>query len=175
MNFIIENFKNCKKDIGDSNKVLILDRDNTINFDSGYTYKLGDLKLIESAVHLLRIASQKNVCCLIVTNQSIIARKIATLEEVLKFNRKMVELLEAKGCQIEAVYICPHSPNDFCNCRKPRPAMFKHILESHPGMNYGIVGDKKSDLEAGREIGATEFLVLGHQGYSEVEDWINQN
>ncbi|MCA9522881.1 MAG: HAD family hydrolase [Myxococcales bacterium] len=95
------------------------------------------------------------------TNQRGIALRRMTNEAVVEIHRRMRAALEKAGAPIEAVFICPHGIEDQCECRKPKPGM---LLEARS--RYGVdltrsivIGDRESDLEAGRAVGAAVYQV----------------
>ncbi len=105
---------------------------------------------------------------IVVTNQSGVARGYfddATLQQI---NRKMESLLAEGGVRLDGIFVCPHHPDDGCSCRKPEPGL---VLEAaarfgfDPAGTY-VIGDKASDLELGRRIGAFTILVTTGYGTS---------
>jgi D-glycero-D-manno-heptose 1,7-bisphosphate phosphatase len=97
----------------------------------------------------------------LITNQSGIARgffSAATLEEI---HTRMEQLLAETGVRLDAIYVCPHRPEDDCGCRKPKVGLIQQAandLGFTPEHSI-VIGDKASDVEMGRNAGAVTFLV----------------
>jgi HAD superfamily hydrolase (TIGR01662 family) len=154
-------------------KVLILDRDNTINVDSGYTFKLEDLQLIQDSIKLLEVATQLKIPTVIISNQSVVNRGIATLNEVMKFNDALVTALDNLNCRIDAIIFCPHVPTENCDCRKPKIRMFLEVFEYYPtASDYCYIGDSRTDMEAAENAGIKFFSSLTKDGYIHAMNWL---
>jgi len=145
-------------------KALFLDRDGIINIDKGYVYRPEEIEFTEGAAELLKIASGKGFELLIITNQAGIARGMYTEEDVDKLHLFIKEQFRDMGIRIKDFFYCPHHP-DFtgeCDCRKPNPGMIKEAAEKY-GIDLSesvMIGDKKSDIEAGINAGVkTNILV----------------
>lgn len=144
------------------NKALFLDRDGVINADTGHTHKIEDIHYISGIFDFCRSAIEKNYIIIIITNQSGIARGLYGKPEFHDFMRHMAMRFKEEGCPLTAYYFCPHHP-DFgnaryrqrCDCRKPKPGM---ILQAAKEWKIDLaqsllVGDKESDIEAGKAAG----------------------
>lgn len=157
------------------NYCLFLDRDGTINVEKDYIKDPDDLELIHGASRTIREARELGFKVIVVSNQSGIARKILTDEDVRKVNDRLIELLNEEGASVDAIYYCPHKTTGEteCPCRKPNTGMFeKAKIEHNIDFNCSIVvGDKLSDTEAGRRIGAKTVLVLTGYGSTVKESW----
>jgi histidinol-phosphate phosphatase family protein len=156
-------------------KILILDRDNTINRDTGYTYRLKDLVLIEESVELLASAAELRIPVVIISNQSLVNRGLASLDEVEKFNDALVEKLEKKKCKIDAIIFCPHIPEEECSCRKPKIDMFLEAFRYYPeASEFCYVGDSESDMEAAKNAGIEFFSSSIKYGYTQAINWLTK-
>ena len=156
-------------------KILILDRDNTINRDSGYTYKPEDLVLIEESVELLAYAAELRIPVVIISNQSVVNRGIASLGEVEIFNNALVKELEEKKCKIDAIIFCPHTPDEECSCRKPKIDMFLEVFRYYPeASEFCYVGDSGSDMEAAKNAGIEFFSSANKNGYLQAINWLTK-
>lgn len=143
------------------NKAIFLDRDGTINVDYGYVYKLLDLKLIDGVVEELTRLQDRGYLLIIITNQSGIGRKIYTYKDALCFNNALIQLLKGFGIIITDVFMCPHAPEENCECRKPKPKMLQEAILKYsidPEQSY-MLGDKISDVECGLNTGVKSFLL----------------
>lgn len=148
-------------------KLAILDRDGVINQDSDAFIKNPDEWIpIPGSLEAIARLSRAGWHIVIASNQSGIARGLFSMTTLNAIHAKMRRELANAGGAIDAVFICPHGPNDNCACRKPRPGMFLDIarrydmaLESVPA-----VGDSLRDLQAASAAGCTPWLVLTGKG-----------
>jgi D-glycero-D-manno-heptose 1,7-bisphosphate phosphatase len=134
------------------NKALFLDRDGIINVDSGYVHKIEDFVFVDGLHKLLKSYQEDGYKLIVVTNQSGIGRGYYTEEDYMGLTEHMVNELLKKDIKIEAVYHCPHSPQDKCSCRKPRSGMFMAAKKDHKldMKNSIMIGDKDSDMVAAK-------------------------
>jgi D-glycero-D-manno-heptose 1,7-bisphosphate phosphatase len=147
-------------------KFIILDRDGVINYDSAeYIKSEQEWTAIPGSLRAIGRLYRSGYRIAVITNQAGLARGKFTIENLNAIHSKMNAHLAQYGGAIEAIFYCPHAPEDDCACRKPRPGMFLD-LSNRLGMSLeGIVavGDKDSDIEAARAAGAIPVLVrTGH-------------
>ena len=139
-----------------SRRWLLLDRDDTILDDPGYLSDPAAIKFLPGAIEGLRLFHQNHWPIVVITNQSGIGRGYFGEAEVEAVHDRFVELLQAEGIEIAGIYLCPHAPDEGCQCRKPEPALAEQAA-TELGLDLKravMVGDKLSDLELGRNIGA---------------------
>ena len=151
---------------------VILDRDGVIVDDTCHPHKIEDFKLIPKAVEGLKLL--KDYKLIIITNQSGIGRGIYTVENFVEFNNHLLDELKKHGIKIEKTYYCPHKPEDNCDCRKPKIKLLKSA-EKDFNINLKksfIIGDRKSDIELGKNAGSKTILVLSGNGIN-AKDEIN--
>jgi D-glycero-D-manno-heptose 1,7-bisphosphate phosphatase len=149
---------------------LFLDRDGVINVDRGYVHRPEDFQLVDGAVDLCRAAAAAGHRVVVITNQAGIGRGLYSEDRFAEFTRWMMAELRARGAPLTAVYWCPHHPTaglgDYraaCPARKPEPGMLL-AARDELGVDLAasaLVGDKPSDLEAGRRAGVGRLLLLG--------------
>lgn len=145
-------------------KAIFLDRDGTLNEDSGFTHRLEDYSLLPGVVEALSLL-KKDFIFFIVTNQSGVGRGLFGMKEVDRFNSHLVGDLRCRGIDIKEVYVCPHHPDEGCSCRKPgqkfiQQAKKKYSLDIN---QCYVIGDHESDVMLGKEAGAkTVLLLTGH-------------
>ena len=145
-------------------KAIFLDRDGTLNYDEGYTYKTEDFRLMPKVIDALKLL-KNDFIFFIVTNQSGVGREYYTLQDVHKFNEKMLKELEKDRIKIEKIYICPHHPDGACECRKPS---IKFIKDAEKEFNIDlknswVIGDHPHDVEMGKKAGCkTIYVLTGH-------------
>lgn len=142
------------------NKAIFLDRDGTLNEDSGYVYKLEDFKLMPLVKEGLRLLQQEDYKLIILSNQSGINRGIFTEQDMARFNAKLLDSLG--DVRISKIYVCPHKPDEGCNCRKPgvlnvQKAILEHKLDIS---KCWIMGDATSDIKLAENCHIKSILVL---------------
>ncbi len=142
-------------------KAIFLDRDGTINVDSGYTHKVEELKFIDGAVEALKLFKEAGYKLFIITNQSGIARGYFTQEQYNSFNDALTQTLAQEGVIIEQTLMCPHSPEEECACRKPSPYLIETASQKHniDRSKSFMLGDKESDIKCGINAGVTSYRV----------------
>jgi len=143
-------------------KAIFLDRDGVINYNrNDYVKSWEEFKFIPGAKKAIKKINQTDKLLIIITNQSPIGRGILTHEKLDELHDLMLSELSEAGCHIDAIYYCPHHPNDKCDCRKPKPGL---ILSAAKDFNIDLeaswmIGDSESDLEAGKAVGCKTIKV----------------
>jgi len=148
-------------------KLVILDRDGVINYDSDHFIKNPDeWKPIPGSLEAIAELNQAGFRIALATNQSGISRGLFDMATLNAIHDKMYRALAQNGGRIDALFYCPHSAEDHCECRKPKPGMLLEI-----GRRFGIdlkgvnsVGDSLRDLQAGMSLGVQPMLVLTGKG-----------
>jgi D-glycero-D-manno-heptose 1,7-bisphosphate phosphatase len=155
---------------------VLLDRDGTLIVDCGYLSDPQQIVLETGAVDGLRALMAANVALVVVTNQSGIGRRYFGISDAVQVNQRLAATLFEHGVVIEGWYICPHVPEDNCECRKPAPGL-AHQAARELGLDLKsswVVGDKPSDVMLAEEISAGGILVLTGEG-SKHRDWAYTN
>lgn len=146
---------------------IILDRDGVINEDSDAFIKSPDEWIpIPGSLEAIELLTRRGFRIVVLTNQSGIARGYFDEAMLGRIHEKMLSVVEGRGGRIEAIFHCPHGPEDFCDCRKPKPGLF-HQFSARFGVDAaGIpaIGDSFRDLEAARAVGADPILVETGKG-----------
>ncbi len=148
-------------------RAVFLDRDGVIVEDIGYHYKIEDFKFVKNAIKGLKLL--KNLNLFMVTNQSGIGRGYYTLEDFEKFNIHLLKELKKRGIKIVKTYYCQHKPEDNCECRKPKTKLLK-VAEKEFMVDLKksfVIGDRKKDIELGKNAGCRTILVLSGKGTEE--------
>jgi len=149
---------------------VFFDRDGTINEEAGYLSNPDDLRLIKGAAEAVKRLKILGIKVIVISNQSGVGRGYFSEEDVARVNRRMTELLSSQGARIDAIYYCPHHPEDNCECRKPRPGLLKKAALEHSidlSRSY-VVGDKKTDVELAGNAGAKGIIVKTGFGSAEL-------
>ncbi len=150
-------------------KALFLDRDGVINVDHGYVCTPERTDFIEGIFELCRAAKQNDHLLVVITNQAGIARGHYSEQQFLGYMDWVRAAFEKHGAALDAVYFCPHHPTAGsggyrreCECRKPAPGM---ILRAQRELGLDLakstfVGDKESDMDAGRAAGVGRCILI---------------
>lgn len=149
-------------------KVVFIDRDGVINKEKedGYVTKPKDFEFIPKALKALKLLSDSPYKIIIVTNQSGIAKGLYTIEDMHKVHDFMFKECKKKGITVDELFYCPHYNQD-CECRKPGIGMFKQAAKKFniSFKESWAIGDKTSDIKAGKDAGCKTILVMtGHGG-----------
>jgi D-glycero-D-manno-heptose 1,7-bisphosphate phosphatase len=148
-------------------KLAILDRDGVINFDSDlYIKSPAEWRPIPGAIEAIARLNQGGYRVAVATNQSGIGRGLFDMGTLNAINDKMMEMVFRHGGRIDALFFCPHTPDDDCGCRKPRTGMLEEIAARFHIDLKGVpcVGDRLKDLQAADAVGAQPILVLTGKG-----------
>jgi D-glycero-D-manno-heptose 1,7-bisphosphate phosphatase len=145
-----------------------VDRDGTINVEKGHVHRIADFEFIPGALAALRRLTAAGISIFIVSNQAGIAKGLYTESDFGFLTRHMLEQMADHGIRIADVLYCPHHPDAAdpiyrvdCDCRKPKAGLLRRIMlrEGLSGEVLAMIGDKNSDIEAGRAVGARTYLV----------------
>jgi len=148
-------------------KLIVLDRDGVINHDSDEYIKSKEEWLpIDGSLEAIAKLNHSGYTVVVASNQSGLARGYFDIEALSSMHRKMDEMLEKIGGRVDAVFYCPHGPDDGCACRKPRPGM---LLEIGQRFNVSLkdvtfIGDSISDIKAASNANAKAMLVRTGKG-----------
>lgn len=143
-------------------KLIILDRDGVINYDSKhYIRHVDDWRPIPGSLDAIARLTDNGYTIAVATNQSGIARGYYNENTLATIHDKMHSLVAAAGGKIDAVFHCPHLPDAGCDCRKPKPGLL-HKISDHYGVslaNVPMIGDRMSDIKAAHAAGAMGLMV----------------
>lgn len=148
-------------------RLIILDRDGVINEDSdAYIKSPEEWVPIPGSLEAIARLNRADYRVVVATNQSGVARGLYTLDTLNRVHEKMYRALAELGGHIDAIFFCPHSPDDECDCRKPKSGLFIDIAQ-RLGValnNVPAVGDSLRDLQAALSVSAYPILVLTGKG-----------
>lgn len=146
-----------------SRKVVFLDRDGTLNVDHGFVHRVEEWAFADWSPQAMKRLRDAGYAVALVTNQSGVARGHYTLDDVRRLHDWVQERLGAFHAAIDAFAICPHSPDDDCQCRKPRTAMAEQVEQALGDTidyaNSWTIGDKPSDHQFGIALGTRTALI----------------
>jgi D-glycero-D-manno-heptose 1,7-bisphosphate phosphatase len=143
-------------------KLVILDRDGTINEDrDDYVKSPEEWRPLPGALEAIARLNHAGWHVVLATNQSGLGRGLFEMSTLNQMHMKLTQQLAQQGGRIDAIFFCPHAPEDNCRCRKPLPGLFEQI-----GSRYGVdlsqvpaVGDTLRDLQAASAVGCKPHLV----------------
>lgn len=152
---------------------IFLDRDGVIIENRpSYVRSWNDVEIYPQALTALSRLKDSPYKIVIVTNQSGVGRGVIPIDMAEAINRRLLAVIEAAGGRIDGVYMCPHAPQDNCDCRKPRPGL---LLKAADQLSLDLsrsilIGDALSDLKAGFSAGLQKIaLVRTGRGAQQVQ------
>ena len=154
-------------------KLVILDRDGVINHDSDqYIKSPEEWKPIPGSLTAIARLNQAGYRVVVATNQSGIGRGLFETDTMIAIHDKMSKALAQVGGHVDAIFFCPHTNDDNCECRKPKPGMFREIAARFNADLAGVpaIGDSLRDLQAAQAAGAQPVLVLTGKGRKIADD-----
>jgi heptosyltransferase-2 len=140
---------------------VFLDRDGTLNYNPGYLKVAAELKLLAGVGPALARLKGAGAKLVVVTNQSGVGRGIITLKDLEAIHARLEGLLEQEGAALDAIYFCPHHPDDRCRCRKPEVGMVERAvseLQLDLRRSY-LIGDHARDIQLAHRVGAKAILL----------------
>lgn len=155
-----------------TSKLIILDRDGVINEDSDqYVKSATEWQAIPGSLEAIARLNQHGYRVAVATNQAGLARGLFDMRALNAIHQKLHLEAQTVGAHVNAIFFCPHAPEDFCDCRKPRPGMLRAIGQRFDIQLTGIpfVGDSLRDLQAAFEVGCTPYLVRTGKGKRTIE------
>ncbi len=147
--------------------LVILDRDGVINRDSAEFVKSVDEWIpLPGSIRAIADLDRAGFTVTVASNQSGLARGFFDRNALRSMHRKLRRLVAAEGGRIDRIVVCPHGPDDGCDCRKPRPGLLRRLARHYRTRLDGVpvVGDSLRDLQAAAETGARPILVRSGNG-----------
>ena len=148
-------------------RLIILDRDGVINEDSdAYIKSPAEWIPIEGSLEAIARLNHAGYQVAVVTNQAGVARGLFDLDTLMRIHERMHHAAAAAGGNIDAVFFCPHGPDDDCDCRKPKPGLLRDGAQRLrvPLDGVPFVGDTLRDIQAAEAVGAQPILVRTGKG-----------
>lgn len=157
---------------------VFLDRDGVISIftPNDYVKNWEEFEFIPGAVEGLKTLCNNNYRLVIISNQAGVNKGLFTKESLDRLTEKMLETLKKQGIEIAKIYYCLHTPEENCECRKPRPGFFYKVQEELGNIDLKdtfFVGDSEIDVQAGKAAGTKTILVLSGKTKSaeETKSW----
>ncbi len=160
------------------NKAVFMDRDGTIVEDVGYMNSPEQIKFIPGSIEAIKMLNQAGYKVVVITNQAGVARRLITEDMLQTIDKTLHKWILNGGAHLDGIYYCPHHPEhglypyrQICECRKPHTGLIKR---AHRDLNIDLsqsfmIGDKATDVEAGKRAGTKTILVLTGRGKNEKE------
>jgi len=153
-------------------RAIFIDRDGTIIKDKGYITDVSFVELIPGSAQAINGFHSLGFIVVLVTNQSAVGRGYITENELVEIHKRTKQLLSQEGSFLDAIYVCPHHPDEECSCRKPKPGLVRKACKDFNidiTKSY-IIGDQKADIELGEKEGISSILVLTGYGKDTVKE-----
>lgn len=142
---------------------IFLDRDGVlIENRADYIRDWSQVKIFPEAIEALSNSRLESYKIVIVTNQSAVGRGIIPIETAIEINDRLVNLIHARKGKIDGTFLCPHDPEDECDCRKPKPGLLLRAAESFSlDLKCSwMIGDAWSDIQAGVAAGVRGTIIV---------------
>lgn len=145
---------------------VFLDRDGTLIRDTGYVSRPQEVRLLPGAAEAVRRLNEAGIPAIVITNQSGIGRGLFDLDAYRAVEDRVNELLAAAGARLDATYLCPHRPEEGCDCRKPGLALYRRAAEDLGVNTRGAlyVGDRLRDVLPALALEGVGLLVAAGDG-----------
>ena len=143
-------------------KTVFVDRDGVINQErSDYVKSISELEIYPNVAKNIKLLKDAGFLVVVITNQSAVNRGIVTPEMINQIHNSIQVHLKKYGTFLDGFYYCPHTPNENCNCRKPKPGLLQQaILELNIDLNSSwMIGDSDSDIEAADSVGCKAIKI----------------
>ena len=158
-------------------KAVFLDRDGVINEErKDYVKNLNEFIILKGISKAIKLLKQENFLVIIITNQSAINRKLLTVDELNKIHNHLQDFLKKDDAICDAIYYCPHKPDENCNCRKPKPGLLlRAAQENNIDLQKSfLIGDSMTDIEAASAAGCKGILLKENESLLDiVENLLN--
>lgn len=147
-------------------RLVILDRDGVINRESEqFIRSPAEWHPLPGSLQAIASLTRAGYAVVVATNQSGVGRGLFSADTLDKIHDKMTSAIEARGGKLAGIFVCPHAPQDGCDCRKPLPGLLRRIEAAHgPLTGVPSVGDSERDIRASQAAGARAMLVRTGNG-----------
>lgn len=159
------------------NKIIFIDRDGTIIKEPPVTQQVNSLEELEfmpNVISSLKKLYENNFKFIIVTNQDNLGTELNSSENFEKINNKIFQVLKSENIEIDEIFVCPHTKDDNCNCRKPKLGMIENWLMNNEfdKQNSYVVGDRTTDMEFANNLQIKGFLLNNETTWKTIADEI---
>lgn len=151
-------------------KFVFLDRDGVINRDSPeYVKRWSEFEFLPRSLNAIRLLTEHKCTVIVITNQSILNRRMASLDDLEFTHSMMKKVVKEVGGEIKDIFFCPHAPEEGCSCRKPEPGLIFHARDKY-GIDLGksiMVGDSAKDIECAKKAGCRYAVLVKTGSYEQ--------
>jgi histidinol-phosphate phosphatase family protein len=144
------------------NKAIFLDRDGVINVKrNDYVKNINEFIMLKDVPKAIRMLNEEGFLVIIITNQSAVNRNLVSHDELAKIHDIMKIQLQREQAFVNAIYYCPHRPDENCKCRKPKAELILRAIRDHsisPSSSW-LIGDSESDVQAAKEAGVASIRI----------------
>ena len=153
------------------NKAVFLDRDGVINEKrNDYVKNIDEFKIFSGVGDAIKLLRDKGYLVIIITNQSAIGRKIISEKKLDEIHTELKNYLNQHDTYVDSIYYCPHTPEENCSCRKPKPGL---LIKATSDFDIDLeksyfIGDSESDLNAAKEARCKGILLENDQTLLEI-------
>jgi D-glycero-D-manno-heptose 1,7-bisphosphate phosphatase len=165
------------------NKAVFMDRDGTIVEDVGYMNSPAQIKFIPGSIEAIKLLNEAGYKVVVITNQAGVARGLVTEDMLQTIDKTLHKWILNGGAHLDGLYYCPHHPEhgvypykQVCECRKPHPGLIKRAqrdLNIDLANSY-MIGDKATDVEAGKRAGTKAVFVKSGHGNEEKDKLVEK-
>lgn len=144
-------------------KVVFLDRDGVINRDSpNYIKSWAEFDFLPGSIEAMKTLTNNGFTTIVITNQSAINRNMMSMEELDYIHYMMKKVVRSQGGEIKDIFFCPHTPEDGCDCRKPKPGLIFSAQKTYEIdlLISTMVGDTVKDIECARKAGCGYTVLV---------------
>jgi D-glycero-D-manno-heptose 1,7-bisphosphate phosphatase len=148
------------------NRAAFLDRDGVINRkarEGEYVTRWEEMQILPGVVEAIALLNRAGFRVIVISNQRGVAKGLITAADLEALHRQLCEELVRAGATIDAIYYCPHESEPPCRCRKPKPGLLFDAAHEH-NLDLAaswMIGDSRSDIEAGCNAGCKTVLLIG--------------
>ncbi len=165
----------------DIQAIVFLDRDGVINKFPGkgeYVKSWKEFEFLPGVFEALRVLKERNIKIFVISNQSGVGKGLYSKQELDLITKNMLEVLHSKGAELDGVFYCIHSPQQNCECRKPKTKLLEQAvsgLKSTKFLKKIFVGDSIRDMKTAKNFGCLGILVLsGEESLENKNSWTEQ-
>jgi len=137
-------------------KAVFLDRDGVINKKrSDYVKSINEFVMLKDVPTAIKLLNNNDFLVIVVTNQSAVNRDYISREELENIHKFLSKQLQKQNSHIDAIYYCPHRPDENCDCRKPKTKLISKAIKdfSIDKNSSWLIGDNETDIQAAKSIG----------------------
>jgi len=159
-------------------KVVFLDRDGVINRDSpDYIKNWSEFEFLPRSIEAIKRLTLNGFTTIVISNQSAINRKLTSRKDVEHIHAMLKNTVKSRGGEIQDIFFCPHTPEERCNCRKPKPGLIYTAQKTHriDLASSTMVGDSAKDIECAKNAGCGHAVLVKTGNGTRVEKFLTEN